>query len=382
MRKRQLSAETPEKPKLDLPLECQDPEDFGGFDKEQTILLNKGALDLVLIENAAELMRRVMMEPGNIEKVLKLLSKTYAGCGVLPAETFPIYTGDRQLDWQNTGTLQEYQDSTSGMREQYLALSRKKGVNCISAVFGLMVDDDGSGHYGSFFLRKGENRVYIFDSMQDSPQGSAYTVFFAQLARDVFAINDVVFDSRFGPRTSLQLTGGFSANPPLMLRSERQFGDPVLNKEQIEMIKLQCTESQNHFCYMWSIWSLHLRMLNKDPYEIALKILERNVDPLTVIKRYIWGLFNFKSLNLISQIPEKHRAFFRYHWPVIWTNDPLRSLVKNDFFRRYVIPLDVCQDLSSCAVLSYEELKIITEQNLTSPTPQSIELIECAKRKK
>jgi hypothetical protein len=385
MRKRQLSPESQQSPaqsRLDLPLECQDPDDFGNFDAEQKFLLSNGALDLVLIENAAELMRRVMMKPGNIEKILKLLSKTYEGCGVLPAETFPIYALDPAESWQNTGTAEEYQSAINGMNEQYTALINKKGINCVSAVFGLMVESDGSGHYGSFFLRKGENRVYIFDSMQDQSEGSAYTVFFAQLARDVFGVREVVFDRRFTIESSLQLTGGFSANPPLMLRLGQFPGEAEMRPPQIKSIKLQCTESQNHFCYMWSIWSLHLRMIGKEPYEVAKLIEERRVDPLTVIKRYIWALFNYKGLKLVNQIPDEYRAFFAYHWPAIWSNDPTRQYVRNVFFRRYIVPLDTCNDLTTCINLSYEQLKVINEQNLTPVTASSKELIECARRKK
>lgn len=203
--------------------------------------------------------------------------------------------------------------------------------------------------------------------------------FFTKLARDIFGINDIVFDSRFDERTSLQLTGGFSSNPPLMLLLN---DSPVLTEEEKESIMLQSTESQNHFCYMWSIWSLHLRMIGQDPYNIAQFIYGYRIDPLTVIKRYIWSLFNYKDLKLIDQIQIKYRAFFEYHWPAIWSNDPLRFLVKNTVFRRYTVPLDTCQDLNECINLSYQQLKVISEQNLTPLTEKSEELIECSRRKK
>lgn len=383
MRKRQRSPSSPEqKVPLDLPLECQDPKDFGDFDKEQRFLLERGALDLVLVENAAELMRRVMMEHGNIEKILNLLSKRYEGCGVLPSETFPIYTDDPNEKWQNTGTLKEYKSAVLAMRKQYIALSKKKGINCISAVFGLMVEEDGSGHYGSFYIENNQKgRVYIFDSMQNSSSGSSYTPFFAQLARDIFETEDIVIDSRFNSATSLQLTGGFSGNKPLMLRTGARYPDGTTTLD-IEAVRLQCTESQNHFCYMWSIWSIHLRMLGKEPFVVAREIFQRQVDPLTVIKRYIWALFNFEELRFIDQIPYKYRAFFAYHWPVIWTNDPLRKLKFNTVFVRYVIPLDTCQDISDCAFLSYEQLKVLTTQEITFATPESQKLIDCRKKKK
>lgn len=382
-KKRQLaSPKTPEKARLDLPLECQDPSDFGYFDAEQHYFLDNGALDLVLIENAAELMRRVMMRPGNIEKVLKLLSKTYEGCAVLPSDTFPIYTDDPNKSWQNTGTKEEYENLVNRMKKRYTLIANKKDVECVYAVFALMVEKDGSGHYGSFFTnpRLG-NRVYLFDSMQNSEKGSFYTPFFRKLAEDIFETPNVIFDKNFTPETSLQLTGGFSKNYPLMLLFEDDPEHPLTEQEE-EIIKWQSTESQNHFCYMWSIWSLHLRMIGEDPSGIAKIIAQRNVDPLTVIKRYTWALFNYKDLRLIDEIPAKYREFFERHWPAIWSNDPLRKFIPNTFFTRYEVPMDTCQNLTYCIFLSYGQLKVINVQNLTPLTPESRELIECARRKK
>jgi hypothetical protein len=387
MRKRRLSS--PKEARLDLPLECQDPSDFEGLDLEQRSFLDNGALDLVLIENAAELTRRVMMEKGNLEKILKLFSKTYDGCSVLPSETFPIYTENGNEKWQNTGTKEEYQNLVKEMRKKYLSLAKKQNVDCVYAVFSLLVevdedneDNEGGGHYGSFYINtKFPDRAYIFDSMQNSAKGSHYTIFFSQLAKDIFGVQKVVFDRNFTPETSLQLTGGFSNNPPLMLLYE---DDPhhILTEEDKYDVKIQATESQNHFCYMWSIWSLHLRMIGEDPFKIAQTISSRKIDPLVVIKRYIWSLFNYKDLRLIDQIPGKYRNFFEYHWSAIWSNDPIRAFVPNTFFRRYKIPLDSCQDLTQCLKLSYEQINVINEQNLTPLTPSTIELMECARTKK
>ena len=75
---------------LNVPLECQFSKDFGDLDEEQELLVATGALDLVLMENAAELVRRVMMDGDNIEAVLRVLSRANRGCSVLPhRNTFP-----------------------------------------------------------------------------------------------------------------------------------------------------------------------------------------------------------------------------------------------------------------------------------------------------
>lgn len=360
---------------LDVPLECQDPEEYGNLDEEQIFLLKNNALDLVLIENAAELLRRVMMSKDNIERVLTLLSNTYEGCGVLPSESFPMYSSKPHLQSLNTGTENQYKKAVSNMRKKYLKLIERKDVKCVFAVFGLIVDPDGGGHYGSFYVNVTTGRVMMFDSMQMTEQGSSYSDHFQGLAVDIFGTNEIYYDSDWRPETSLQLTGGFSQNDSLMVR----LYPTKFNRLEKKFINIQSTESQNHFCYMWSIWSIHLRMLNMEPHNVAIKIRERGVDPLTVIKRYSWALFNFPALNFIEQIPKRYQNFFKYHWPSIWSNDPLRKFVPNLFFSRYSIPLDFCQDISSCAHLSYGELKVITEQNRMKLTEQTNEVINCAR---
>src|SRR5271167_4487725 len=76
---------------MDVPLECQYPKEFGGLDEEQELLIEIGALDLVLIENAAELLRQVMMDGDNIEAVLRELSRSNRGCATLTSQTFPLW---------------------------------------------------------------------------------------------------------------------------------------------------------------------------------------------------------------------------------------------------------------------------------------------------
>jgi len=184
----------------ETPLECQDPDKFGDLDDEQIFLYDNNALDLILIENASELVRQVMMKKGNIEKILNLISETYEGCGVLPSDSFEVVEGEK---------TKQYLKAVERMKKN---LKKIAHFECIFAVFGLIVSEDGSGHYGSFFKRKNEDIVYIFDSM--SPD-SEFKEFFAQLGKDVFNVENIVFDERFTFKTSLQLTGGFTQSDPL-----------------------------------------------------------------------------------------------------------------------------------------------------------------------
>jgi len=353
---------------LDLPLECQDPDLFGEFDEEQKLIYEDGGLDLILIENAAELMRRVMMSGVNIEKILAALSERYQNCGVLPSYSFPIYKGHPS---DITGTLDQY---VKGIKLMKRHIQKLKNHDCIFAVVGLIVDRDGGGHFASFFKQKDENHVTIFDSM--SP-GQIYSKIFAQLAKDMFLVDNVKIENRFTDKTSLQLTGGFSENDPVSLEIHK-----IGTKHERAMIRLQCTESQNHFCYMWSIWSIHLKMLELEPFQIAKVIYENRIDPLTVIKRYIWGLFTHPKLRLIDQIPEQYRDFFREHWPVIWTNDPFRDLYPYTTFFKYRLPVETCDDLSKCISLSYSPLIRLNVDDRIAPTEKTEKTIRCFMSKK
>lgn len=365
-KKRQIEEST----KIDLPLECQDPVLFGAFDDDQRYFIDNDALDLVLIENAAELMRMVMMEGRNIEKILDLLSETYQkGCGVLSSESFPIYDGMEKI----------YEETAAIMRKEYQ--DKKTKFKCIYAVFGLLLDKD-SGHYGSFYVTHAKNkvRVEIFDSMQCDSKGSFYTKDFVKLAKDIFDADQVVYDKRFTVYNSLQLTGGFAKNKPAMLDlSNPDMKRVKLSAEDKKKIKLECTESQNHFCFMWSIWSLHLKMAGLEPFDIAAALLQKRIDPLIVIKRYIWSLFTHKNLRLIDEIDKKYTEFFTHHWKFIWSNDFLREFRPNTTFNRYLIPMPECEDLRDCILNSYQNFESIPTVNNSTRT--SYELYACVGKK-
>ena len=124
-------------------------------------------------------------------------------------------------------------------------------------------------------------------------------------------------------------------------------------------------------------------MLGYEPFDIAQRIYENNIDPLVVIKKYIWALFNHEDLMLINQIPAKYREFFRKFWPMIWTNDPLRNLILSTKFYRYrIAPLLNCENLSQCLLLSFENVVHLEVFDRMEPSVATQEIIECFVRKK
>jgi hypothetical protein len=444
-RKRRRSVKTPERKikqnvsKLDVPLECQDPEEYGNFDKEQMWMMNHGALDLVLIENASELARLVMMDPGDeetlgsIENVLyhiaeanswKVKGRKLKTCGVLSSETFPLQTKFRYID-QWSGTKEEYDEKVQVMKTQLKEIDG----DCVFAVLGVRVRDDpndSSGHYASFCFDRVENKVFIFDAMQGGKESGAinldfrsedyklsiielardigivndfiygdltelvreifkspiiktqseYSMFFRQLAFDIFGAKSVEIEPGFNLRNSLQLTGGFSSNSPLSV----ELTDFFIPDRTIEALNYQSTESQNHFCYMWALWSIHIRMTGRSISEIANFIYTQKIDPLIVIKRYMWSLFTSKDLKLIDKIPKRYLDFFKRNFPVVWSNDPVRQMIITTHFERYAFPVTACPQkggINTCLEASMANLPRLEVQMKTPNTPQVEETVRC-----
>lgn len=347
---------------FDLPLPCQAPEDFDDLDDEEIFIYDNGGLDLILIENAAELLRLAMMKEQNIERILRLFSRKYQNCTILHSLSF---------DLQNKSS---YGHSMRILKKQ-IKMATEKG-NCIYGVLGLSLEE--GGHYGSFYKPANEDVVYIFDSM--SPEGENKSDF-AKLGETAFG-TDVIFDENFTVQNSLQYTGGFSKSGPAAFDIPYEDANRPESDNDEEIIRLQSTESQNHFCYMWSIWSIHARMLGLDPLAIAEEILKNRIDPLIVIKRYIWAIFNYRDLQLINDIDERYREFFSHHWSFIWTNDPLRTFNVSTAFYKYRIPgLRTYDNLDDCFLKSYENFGLLEVLEPISPTRKSEETMRCFIRK-
>ena len=177
------------------------------------------------------------------------------------------------------------------------------------------------------------------DSMQaaEYSDGSQYSPFFRQLAVHIFDVDvsSVKIPECFTDELSLQITGGFGETNPVILIKN------LVPKNLQRKLRIQSTESQNHFCYMWSLWYLHHKMMGIDPMKSAKEILEFKMDPLVVIKRYIWFIFHqdLDGKKLIDEIPRNYRRFFDHHFRSIWTNDPMRTFQVNYDFNRYDVPI-------------------------------------------
>lgn len=381
--------------RVDVPLEYQDAS-FGELDDEQKYAIKKDALDLVLLENASELARLVMMEAGDgkhIERVLAAISKSN-GCMTIPSQTFPIWMDPKTSRKESSNPKDSeddeilvYDDSeytklkdakqiytfkVKSIQKQVELLKRNNKKGCIFSVFALdlgkYLENDLGGHYAAFYYDIETKEVDVFDSMQQSDKGSVYTPFFRQLGAHIFNVSisksNITKTKCFNKELSLQFTGGFSSNPSVMVdTSEKRL--TITDKKNLN---IQSTESQNHFCYIWSIWFIHLKLRGFDVCRVAKELREKKVDPLVVIKRYMWALFhlNLDGTFLINEIPTKHRKFFNHNFLAVWTNDPERIFKLNHTFNRYAIPGQKAKTIDECLAISLRSEKLTRLENPTS----------------
>ena len=252
------------------PLDYLYPEEFGELDDEEiSLICEYNALDLVLIENASELFRQIFMSEGVFEKILEqivLEARREDDIIFLHSQRFPFYVkGDLRNLYKNTSfndreSKQQYETWTEIYRNSVHNLLLENRNYHIITILAVDLGAEG-GHYAAMMY--GHNTTYIFDSMQTETENKGtvghYTPWFKQLASDIFP-GDVVVPDCVSEQLSLQLTGGFSANRPLDVEKAEKIGK--ITEEKAEIISMQSTESQNHFCYLWAIWWIHLRAVS------------------------------------------------------------------------------------------------------------------------
>jgi len=263
--------------RLQVPLEITYPEIFGKFDTEQYVLISRGSLPVVLLENASEFVSQMKNVPGFIEQIIGFIikdnKKKYTFMG---SHTFPIVI---KKEWSEPEQDFDVYGENKELTEQYDQTIKliKKRKKPLQAILHIGLEFSGVGHYG-VAIKHGKH-VIVFDSMQCEGK-SFYTPVFCQIAQDVFGIK---------PKTLLnpteltcpQITGGFV--------HEAYAKD---NEEYFHM--LQDLDSQNHFCYMWAIWYFHIFITKgqEGVEQVFDEMHKKCIPPLGVIKRYIWSVLH------------------------------------------------------------------------------------------
>ena len=313
---------------MNTPLELKDRKNFEELDEMQKKFICKyDALDLVLLENANELFRILMQEGENnknIEKLLKAIGKERKNSIYLPSQTFEVKQTKKE-NWVFTNTndnrleLQDYICSCNN------TVKKVESDTIIYTIVGLDLGE--GGHYASLICDISEKTIHIFDSMSGQyPDDEDYTIggldsAFKQVAKRLF-IGDNSFNglkplskmkfkikSVYNPYI-LQPTGGFELFTSPSLQSLEK-----TNEKLMKRINIQHTDSQNHFCYIWSIWFTQIYLRGKIDFydEIIDKIKMENMISLVVIKKYILGFVSLLGNTI-------HSKFINSRFKQIWSN--------------------------------------------------------------
>ncbi len=363
---------------MTLPLEILDPRIYGDFDKSQIKLINNNkAYDLVLIENATELFRQVMHDqPGNLEKVLKLVvSSADSDCTYLPSETFPYYLYPETKKaytgkWaQNKQAPQrDYLHVIDTFKQKHLQAFIRKSP-CLIGLFAADLLGSG-GHYAAYIWQSNGNKLTIFDSMGTViHRESVYYPFFQQLGKDLFGTPDQLaipcikglISEQLHGYMSLQQTGGFADNIPYQTSIAQQLGE--ISSQTAAKISEQSTESQNHFCYIWSIWYIHLVLSEWDFDNVLKTIRENSIDPLFVIKRYAWNIFKLAGLESHVKYPQLYEKYFQR----VWVNSAPN---KNDF-EPYQLTMTSCKTANDCLQSSFSPA--VLKKVSVTPVPKMVQ---------
>lgn len=329
--------------KTSVPLACQNFDDFENLDAEEKMLIRSGATELVMIEEASNLVDGVKRSEIDGEWSLNLILQEIASVykvKYLPWDIFYGFEPDNKDPCDGVKILKSV--------EKYRKTNAVDKLKDLTVTIIALDFGDIGGHFGAVLYDPKNKEVHLFDSMQGNEiedwcheKGcSTNTWQFECLLKLIFRGAAIKRSREFTEETSLQFTGGFSGTEPYSIIKWRR-ENPTRSLGKLAKLIDQSTESQNHFCYMWSLWAIQHHLEGMDVAESAASILSSGTDPLVVIKIYIWQLFRLRlgKLSLIDYIPVSYRRFFEVQFPGIWTNDPHRKFSTSTDFARYVIKM-------------------------------------------
>ena len=331
--------------KLWEPLETTYPSLVGELDEDQLELIKMGCMPLILMENASEFVGRIKNIPGFLEKLIQKIiddnKSDYVSLG-----SHSIMFREEKYD-----TLEEIEEAKKE-RERLIKKLKKTIKPGKKHVIQLALDfEEYGGHYSIIFQT--EHGLIVFDSMQGimikfvNDKGnveykrskSSYTDIFSDFAEDLFGQNPFAIIENMV--LSPQPTGGF------------------VNKDNYETkeVYLQASqdmESQNHYCYFWSIAYFHIFLIKglHGLVEIFQIIKCNHNHPLTFIKKYIWGTLNmmYPSHNYLEKLFRSMLLewgsdadiaflvkFFLMHFRYIWDD------LDGNFSAFSIIPCDLSE---------------------------------------
>ncbi len=322
------------------------------FSKEEKIFICKGSYDLVLIERATETFREYMMKPNAIEDLLtRIVKASKLRAKTIIADTFPLSTTMTKSEEKKFNRLlQVNRKNIEDAKQKY---------DFIVTLYAIDLKEAG-GHWAAFFYDVKKNVVEVYDSMQIADYGH-YTDFFDFLGKQLFIGAKVVHPGCKLRDISLQETGGFSENIPFAIQD--MLDQKIISKKQAEWWSIQTTESQNHFCYMWAIWYIHLRLQGYDFNKIISTIVKhKKFKSLYVIKSYIWNIAHIGQPKMVNKLSDK--KIFQDHFKSVWLGS-LKN--KNISFTRYELEFNTAKTINECLTISLQPVNLEKEEHTPPP---------------
>lgn len=365
---------------IDTPLEILDEDTYGELDLlQQELICKLDAVDVVLLENANEIFRSFMQQGIRLEKLLKAIRVENEHSIYLRSDTFDISTKpvsaedeDYEEIWEITVNAKNKRMMKAYIKDAVERLQKKTihDDTIIYTIVGLQLE--AGGHYGGIVCDLSNSTVHVFDSMSYTDPffddeanyiNSGAEQCFLDVAKKIFNNKEVknILKKKLTFKNvtvegMLQPTGGFEA-----------FTSPVLKHANIkrrlkQAINIQNTDSQNHFCYIWSIWFCHIYLRGGLELfdEVTTNIASSKIIPLVVIKKYILGF-----LPMVGKIDDEEDEFFQRHFPRIWSNHKHPTENK---FKLYSFKSKKPKTIQSCLdysinVSDYEDLKLLKSTN-------------------
>lgn len=298
----------------------------GKLDKVERLLKDIGSERLVLIEESSEILSRIKDLDGFIEIIFeRIIEENKSDFTILGSYTMPYVLRKTDIVWKDFDEVFYKDDKSINKYISKIEDIRSKFKD--RSILHIGADLTIGGHYGIIIFLEG--KAIVFDSMQFNGL-SSYTRFFTQIALDVadITIDDIIILKTPDRETCPQFTGGFITTPEN-------------NKDYI--VKIQDVDSQNHFCYFWSILYFHIFITKgmEGIENVFNNLRDDCILPLTCIKRYIWSVVNSYYntdkfiIQLFSQVYDEPKIVYQYfklYFRQIWIN-----IEENEFKPYFII---------------------------------------------
>ena len=336
------------------------------IDKEDCdLIIEDDAYDLFLIERASGIFADYIYEGNRLEELVENLIRQHERQDIhlVAVETLPYYVNPQKIPRSKlTEYINEGASDLRSPRYEQLIAQMRQNINPSARINVIMVAVDiggAGGHYGILLYYPSDNTAELFDSMQRETKGGFYTAYFRQVSTDILKNTRIIIPSCIDESISFQPTGGFPENiaPYLEKYATGARGERL---KLIRRIQEQDIHSQNHFCYMYAIWYLDLRIHNYTMEDAIRHIRENNLISLVIIKSYIYALVRWFSMKL----PDHN--FFEQHFPYIWNNDTPYS----PNFKRYYIDMIYGSDPLTTSLQKH----ILTPMPKTPIPPQVMQM--------